>query len=476
MEENKYLFEIQNLDNDERRENRRKKRMQKRRRAWILLSVIVVLVLCVGVGGLFISRKTNNVPINIPKPIEVSEVKDNTEEIENAIEKISDGEEEVTVEPPKPVEVEPTEEELFEEAVRSFVRSMSIEEQVAGLFIVTPEALTGVQTVTRAGDGTKTAIEKYPVGGILYSDKNMTSQDQFMEVVEKTKSYAKYPTFFAIDEELGNSAFSSSMKNQSTMKPTEISALADSSIAYIEEEKIASYMSGLGLNLNIGVVADVVFDETSFMNEKSFGGDVDLTSGNVAKAIGVLDTYGIYSAVKYFPGQGMANQDSASGRSVSAMTRDDFEQKDLKSFASAFDAGADMVIVSHEIASDFSGEEIRCSASKFIMTELLRKELGYDDLIIVTDSLSKDAVASYEESGAACISSIKAGADMVMCPEDFEKAYEDVLNAANSGVIAKERIEDSLVRIYKAKFKLLSCEEVKEKVPGSSDTGTEETE
>lgn len=474
MEDNKYLFEIQNLDDDERRERRRRKRLQKRRRAWTLLSVLIVLAVCLGIGTFIFLHKSSDISINIPKPIAVEEVKDNSEEIQSAIEKISDGEEEVTVEPPKPVEVEPTEAELFEDAIRSFVQSMSIEEQVAGLFIVTPESLTGVETVTRAGDGTKTAIEKYPVGGIIYSDKNMTSQEQFMEVVENTRSYAKYPLFLAIDEELGNTAFSSSMNNTATMKPSEIAALADPSIGYIEEEKIASYMSGLGLNLNIGVVADVVSDDSSFMQEKSFGSDTELVGGIVAKAVGVLDTYGINSAVKYFPGQGMTGQDPSAGRSVSVMTRDDFDNNDLKTFTAGIDAGADMVIVSHVIASDFTGEEVRCSASKYVMTEILRKELGYDDLIIVTDSLSKDAVSNYEESGAACIASIKAGADMVMCPEDFETAYEEVLNAANSGVIARERIEDSLVRIYKSKFKALSYEEIKEKVPGSFDTETSE--
>lgn len=466
--ENKYLFELEELDNDERREARRLNRIKKKRRAWAALIVAVCIVAAGVVGTLLWAGRTGNTsPIQV---VSVEVMTESSEKIESAIDSLSDTEGEVVVTPPEPVVVEPTEDELFEEAVRNFVNTMTTETKVAGIFVVTPESLTNVATVTRAGDGTKTAIEKYPVGGIVYSEKNMTSQEQFMEVISNTKSFAKYPTFFALDEELGNSSFSSVMKNDKTMKPCEIAELSDAAIAYTQEEKIASYMAGLGLNLNLGIVADVAKTEDSAMKEKSFGADVDLAAQMTAKCVEVLDVYNVNSALKYFPGQGLSNQLPEVGRSVSSVTRADFDSDDLKTFTAGIDAGADILIISHTVAADLTGEEVRCSASKYVMTELLRKELGYDDLVIMTDSLSKDAVASYEESAEACISSIKAGADMVLCPEKFEEAYYGVLEAVNTGVIAKERIEDSLVRIYKVKFKGLSPEEISAMTPQTAET------
>lgn len=471
MEENKYLFELENLDNDERREARRLNRIKRKRRAWTALILGSVLILaCIVAAIIVVTRGDGREKLQV---VSVSVITDNSEEIESAIDNLSVAEDEVVVAPPEPVVYEPTEDELLEDAVRDFVNTMTLEEKVAGIFVVTPEALTNVATVTRAGEGTKTAILQYPVGGIVYSEKNMTSQDQFMEVISNTKSYAKYPTFFALDEELGNTAFSSSMKNEETMKPAEIGALSDASIAYIQEEKIASYMSGLGLNLNMGIIADVVNTEDSVMKDKSFGGDVEVTSNMTAKCVEVLDVYGMDAALKYFPGQGLANQLPENGRSVSVLTREDFEKADMNSFKAGIDAGAGILIVSHTIASDFSGEEVRCSASKYVMTELLRKEYGYDNLVIMTDSLSKDAVASYEESAEACIASIKAGADMVLCPENFEEAYKGVLDAVNNGVIAKERIEDSLVRIYKLKLKDKTIDEIVAMTPADTEAETE---
>ena len=81
-------------------------------------------------------------------------------------------------------------------------------------------------------------------------------------------------------------------------------------------------------------------------------------------------------------------------------------------------------------------------------------------MVIITDSLSKAAVSSYLDSKEASIHAIKAGADMVMSPEDFKEAYAGVIEAVNNGVIAKERIDDSLLRIYKVKFKGKSVEEI----------------
>lgn len=456
--DNKYLFEIENIDSDERREIRRRKRKRKRVVAWITFSIGILIL--IGAGILVVVDvcgrlgKTGIVSISVistETPHSATIPDDNGDS--GILDDLTVSEDEVVVAPPEEIVKIPSEEELFEEAVRDYVSQMTLEEKVAGIFIVTPEQLTGVENVTRASAGTKSALEKYPVGGIIYSDINMTDQDRFMEMLENTKKYSKYPLFLAINEELGNTSFSDKMNNEETMTPKEIAALCDPSIAYIQEEKIARYMSGLGLNLNIGVVADVVRSDDSIMEECCFGSDVELNAQMVAKTVSALDTYGVDSALKYFPGQGMANRDPETGRSSSPLTRYDFDEAELKVFSEGLDAGAGMLIISHETAPGFSGCEERCSASKYVMTDLIRIELQNDDVVIVTDSLSKSAVRDYEESASACITSIKAGADMVMCPENFEDAYKGVLDAVNKGIIAKERIEDSLVRIYKLKFK-----------------------
>lgn len=472
-QENKYIFDIDTLEqaeNEERINNRRNRHKRGRILSWIFLVVFLCLVVTgVTFGVRSIVKKVSVKAPVVSESVVVSASTDVKDELSEAIDNLLGGESEVVLTPNEDIVKEPTEEELYDEAIRAYVASISIEDKVAGIFIVTPEELTGVSVATRAGDGTKTALEKYAVGGLVYSSQNMTSADQFNTMIENTKAYARYPLFLAADEELGKTTFSDALKMPSTMTAGEIGATNDPSISYLEEEKIAKRMSEVGLNLNLGVVADPLIDtENSYMKGRCYGSTVEEITPLVSKAIAALNEYGVKSAVKFFPGQGASTQDTASGLSVSNRNGSDMEALELECFKAAIEAGGDMLVVGHISAPELTGDNTQCSQSKYVMTDVIRKMLELDDVVVVTDSLSKSAISSYLDSSDACITAIKAGADMVMCPENFTEAYESVLEAINTGVIAKERVEDSLVRIYKVKFKGMSAEEVMSLVPESS--------
>ena len=83
-----------------------------------------------------------------------------------------------------------SEEDLLEEMVNNAIANMSLEDKVAGLFIIRPEAITGVGTAVQAGDGTRDALAKYPVGGLVYFTKNIQSSEQLKEMLGKTAGYA----------------------------------------------------------------------------------------------------------------------------------------------------------------------------------------------------------------------------------------------------------------------------------------------
>lgn len=75
------------------------------------------------------------------------------------------------------------------------VAKMGQNEKICQLFVVTPEALTGVDVATVAGSTTKKQLNKYPVGGIVYYEQNKEDDEDFEDMVTKTKSYAKTPLF-----------------------------------------------------------------------------------------------------------------------------------------------------------------------------------------------------------------------------------------------------------------------------------------
>lgn len=462
---NKYLFDIDTLSDQElkqARDLRRKKHKQGQILAWV---VLVTAVLILGTGLFFAGRALARHFLGAGEKAAVSDnadVKEPVGEDDSVIDDLLGDEEIVSVPPSEPADDTPTEADLFEEAIRNYVRTMTVEDQVMGLFIVTPEQITGVSAAIKAGDGTKKALEEYPVGGLIYSDKNMLDPDQFKTMITGTKSFAKYPLFLAVDERLGKSIFPSKMKVAATKSAAEIAATGDASVAFDEESKIAGYLSDFGLNLNLGIVADIYREpaEGETLPAFSFGTDANTVSEMVVKSVQAIRASGMYSAVTAFPGQGYASADTSEAIASTERTREEMDACELIPFKAAADAGVTMFVVSHESVPGLSEENVYASQSKAVMTNLVRMDMGLDDIIIMTDDLTKTAISAYFESGEACIASLKAGADMLLKPEDFGAAYAEVLNAVNTGVIAHERVEDSLVRIYKVKFAGMTSDEV----------------
>ena len=120
-------------------------------------------------------------------------------------------------------------------------------------------------------------------------------------------------------------------------------------------------------------------------------------------------------------------------------------------FKAAIDAGANMIMVGHMAAPSLVGDNTPSSMSSVIVTDILRDELGFEG-VIITDAMDMSAISEYYESDHAAIMALKAGCDMILMPDDYEAAYNGVLQAVKDGVISEERVNDSLRRIYRIKL------------------------
>ena len=88
-----------------------------------------------------------------------------------------------------------------------------------------------------------------------------------------------------------------------------------------------------------------------------------------------------------------------------------------------------------------------------MLTDVLRGDLGFDGLI-VTDALNMGAITEHYTSGEAAVAALKAGADLLLMPEDFAEAYEGVLEAVDSGEISESRLDESVLRILERKMEM----------------------
>ena len=428
----------------ERREARRKRRI---RNQIIAYTVVGLLFVGVAVGGVLTGKYV----------WEKQNEKQQQEELMAQIqEDMIEEEEEIILTEPEilPEVIEPTPEERAEEIINAAIEVMPIEDKVAGLFIVTPESITGVNTAVKAGEGTKEALSKYAVGGMVYFSKNIRSQEQLTEMITNTINWSKYPLFISVDEEGGEVSriAGSSIEVDKVASPADIAATGDVSQAYSAGTTIGTYLKGLGFNLDFAPVADVVTNDKHVLEDRVYGSDTAVVGAFATNMVKGLQDSGVSACMKHFPGLGGETSDTHKGTVSTERTKEDFQTIDFPVYQQGIEAGVDFIMVSHLCVPSVVGEKIPSSISPEIVTDILRNELGYDG-IVITDAMNMAAITDYYAADEAAILALRAGCDMILMPEDFELAYLGILNAVNEGTIAEERIDDALRRIYKVKLR-----------------------
>lgn len=433
-------------NSEERREYRRKRRQRNQIVAYIVLFLIIALA-AVGIvqGMKYHSGQQQE---------EETIVQESHQAVIEEIEEIISSEEEIAppTATPVPTEVPKTPQELWEERIDAQIAAMPLTDKVAGLFVVTPEAVTGVGTAIKAGNSTKEALEKYPVGGIIYFKKNIRSAEQLKEMIGNTKAYSKYPVFIAVDEEGGSVSRLANAK-LATKQPSaaEIGATKDANNAYQAGTAIGSYLAEFGFDLNFAPVADLSNVENSIMKDRAYGADAATAVPFVTAMMNGLEEQGVTACLKHFPGIGSTTADTHKGMVSIGRSAEELWAEELTVFQAGIDAGAQMIMVGHADAESLSGDKTPACMSKVIITDVLRNELGFQG-VVISDALNMSAISEYYSSEQAAVMALKAGCDMILMPENFEQAYTGVLNAVAEGTISEERINDSLKRIYRIKL------------------------
>lgn len=423
----------------EKREERRRRRQKNQIAAYLTLIALIV-AFAVGI-------------VTLVRLLTAGENND-IEQKESQVEQMLATEETIQMEATASQETAPelTEEQKLDEIVNAGIEVMPIEDKVAGLFIVTPEAITGVSTAIQAGDGTREALSQYAVGGIVYFGKNIQSKDQLTQMIDNTLLYTKYPLFIAVDEEGGSVARVADAGIGTKVDTAQaIGQTQDAGNAYQAASTIGTYLSELRFNLNFAPVADLSNVENSIMASRAYGADAAAAAPFVISAMQGMEEKNVTACLKHFPGIGSSTQDTHEGMASSARTAEEFRANEFTVFQAGIDAGANMIMVGHMSAPALAGDNTPCSLSPAVVTDILRNEMHYKG-VIITDALNMSAISEYYSADEAAVLALRAGCDMLLMPEDFKTAYNGVLQAVKDGVISEERIDDSLRRIYRIKY------------------------
>lgn len=338
--------------------------------------------------------------------------------------------------------------------VEDILSEMTLEEKVYQMFFVEPEVITGVVTVIAAGEASKEAVKKYPVGGLIYFAKNFENREQTETMLKNMQSYSKIPLFLGVDEEGGivsrlGSNEAMEFKKQPPMR--EIGDTKDPEKAYIAGKELGEELYKLGFNLDFAPVADVLVNSSNKeIGSRSFGTEPDNVANMVEKLVAGLEENNIYSVLKHFPGHGSTTTDSHEGYSKSTRTLEQLRETEFLPFKSGMAAGSNFVMISHMTLVNATEEKVPCSVSKEVITDMLKTELGYNG-IIITDSFRMGAITDKYTSAQAAVKAVKAGVDMVLMPQSLSEAHKGIIDAVKSGEITEERIDESVRKILTVK-------------------------
>ena len=305
----------------------------------------------------------------------------------------------------------------------------------------------GQVIMARYPTGAAEQMSQYKFGGYtLYAqDFNGETPTTITGELFQVSLENKIMPFFAVDEEGGNiTRVSRYLAFAETRLPTIQAALKNGMSVSEWVTEMVTVLESAGINLNFAPVADVAGSKDDYIYNRTVSLDYKKTGEVAAEIVEEMNRQGMVGCLKHFPGYG-SNVDTHTGIAVDTRSREDFEKKDFIPFKDGIEAGAPMVMVSHNIVEAYN-DEVPASLAPEVHDVLRRMGFGG---IIITDDLGMDAITQYTDE--PYVEAFLAGNDM-LCTSDGEATYKALYAAVLDGRITEERLDESVMRILNVKL------------------------
>ena len=329
------------------------------------------------------------------------------------------------------------------DGLQKMVESMSLEDKVGQMFLARCPS-----------SGAADAVGQYQPGGYVLFGRDFSGKTakQVKSDISSYQKKARIPLLIAVDEEGGTvNRVSTNKKLRDTpfLSPRALYEKGGFPLIASDTQEKAKFLKSFGINVNLAPVCDVSTSAKDYIYPRAFGQDGKGTAKYVETVVAQMEKERIGSVLKHFPGYGN-NADTHTDVVHDDRPYSRFESEDFLPFAAGIAAGADGVLVSHNIVSCMDAK-LPASLSPRVH-EILRTELGFQG-VIITDDLVMDAIRKYTDNKNAAVLAVKAGNDLLCCT-DFKEQIPAVIDAVKSGEISESRIEESVRRILQWKIDL----------------------
>jgi beta-glucosidase-like glycosyl hydrolase len=309
-------------------------------------------------------------------------------------------------------------------------------------------------------------IKEYNIGGLTffhsrasaatnYETKkkivfNDDSCQRLKELIIRYQTCAPTPLLMSIDAEWGLA-----MRVEKTPQypyAITLGALPESekNLVYEVGKQIGLDLKSVGIHYNLAPLADINNNPNNpVIGYRSFGQNKEKVSDFALEYLRGMNDVGILGCLKHFPGHGNTNVDSHLGLPILKETLEELLDNELVPFIKGIENNVDSIMIGHlAVPALNEGKDTSATLSKSVIETLLRKQLGYDGLVI-SDALNMHSVSKlYDQKGHLEWEAFNAGNDVLCFAENVPEGIQEILKNATP-----ERIEASFQRIWKCKQK-----------------------
>ena len=339
------------------------------------------------------------------------------------------------------------------------VAAMTTEQKVSQLL------LAGIEG-TQLGQDAVQAVQDYQVGGVILFGRNVESAWQLAELTNGLKDLnGDYtPLFLCVDQEGGRV---DRMPPEVERTPSAWSVgqtLDTEGVGAAYGALLAEECAAFGFNMDFAPSLDIWSNpDNTVIGDRAFGNDWEWTAFFGMSAVESMEEQGgVIPVVKHFPGHGDTSVDSHVALPVVDKSLEELWQSELVPFNMTLNqedyfgaqAGpsAPAVMVAHILLSQVD-PDYPASLSHRVVTGLLREEMGFDG-VVCTDDLTMGAVSNTYGMGEAAVLAVEAGCDLLLVchgADNLTAARDALLEAADSGRLSPERLDESVKRILSLK-------------------------
>ncbi len=328
--------------------------------------------------------------------------------------------------------------------VDSIFSSITLEEKIGQLFIPMVFSNRDSSHLRK----TIELIKKNNIGGIIFSKGLPKSQIEWSNILQ---SKSKIPLLISMDAEWG---VAMRLKNVLSFPwNMTLGAINDDILIFDIGKSIGEQLVRLGIHLNFAPVLDINTNPNNpIIGNRSFGESSKIVSNQSLHLMKGMQSVNVLTSGKHFPGHGDTSKDSHKTLPTVRFSKNRIKEVELGPYKTLIEKGLSSVMIAHLNIPSIQDKELPTTLSKSVVTDLLINELGFNGLIF-TDALDMKGVAGVKNVGNIDLAAFLAGNDILLMSENISEGINSIQKAYLSGKISEERLEYSVKKILKAKYK-----------------------